>query len=66
MDNGMDIIAAACEFLTVSMKDDQCATDQQSLDVLITAYEELVKVIFAVYDFDAKWDATDPTHPDVF
>jgi hypothetical protein len=57
MDNGMDIIAAGYDFFTVLMKADDCATDQQSLDMLNTIYEDMFKVVSAIYGFDAKWNA---------
>jgi len=50
-----DIMVAAFDFFTVAIKNDQCETDQQKIDELIPAYEELVKNVFLVYDFDAKW-----------
>ena len=56
MDNGMDIISAGYDLFNVFMKADDCSTDQQTLDMLNSVYEDLMKVVSAMYGFDAKWN----------
>ena len=57
MDNGMDIIAAGYDFFTVLMGTDDCMTDQQTIDMINSVYEDMMKVVSAMYGFDAKWNA---------
>ena len=56
MDNGLDIVAAGYDFITVMMKDDSCNTSQEDLDQINTVMEDLSKVTADLYGFNGDWN----------